>query len=1389
MKNQKIILIIILLFNGNFCFFLLDYFKLDHVEQVDIESKNVKVSDSINSTCPYEFFFNKSWGGTYNDSPLSIDSDSSGNIYIAGRYDHNSGVAVYSFLSKLNKKGDFLWNKTFSGSDLRIAQIQVKGDKIYAIGNYGYVYDKLVLHIYDLSGALLFNKTFNLAEPVSIYALTVDSLNNIYVVGSWHWSYYPDGFICKISSTYSIEWYRSWWRSPNPQLKGCFLAVALDNNEDIIVTGYTLTLDPRYKDILLVKYYKNGTCAWDKWWGSSRDEWGRQVLVDSNDNIYHLSTENVKNVTKFTHDGTIIWTKTLHNPNIQVLKFIDMVLDSSEDLIVFGKIWLSGGEKLILLKYNKNGSLEWNFTRDVSLGIYFSSDGALTLDKYENICFTSNYYSPNNYREILLNKIIINHEPSITRNSNNFTAGYGTSGHILSWHAIDFDGNYDTYWIERNEEKISEGIWTYDMDIEFAEMNDSLPLGVYNYICFVKDLYGCINQSSIYMTIAHIPYYSNIKIPNNNIYSPNAEYTFNCSWFDEDGAIQEVKFEFNSQNFTVKSNYSGEFSYTLRDLSANESGYNFRWHAMDNDGNWQTTDIIKFVLHKQNSELKLLFNNTSGDHTALMDGELNITVYNIDLLQGFFQLYVNQELFQEITGISLSNISQFSTGIYNVTAVFYNTNYTGKATNWLNIINYPYFVNQISNFDIFEGDIYKTITWTPIDDLGSCDSFWIQKDGINIINGTWDGSEIVFLDLFNLQAGVYNFTCFVNNTFGLQNSSTIIITVLPNNNPFIDRITSDFTVNVGTIGYSLSWYVVDIDSNNFTYWIERNGVRIDSGFWDNDTNIIYIELDVLDTEIYNYTCFINDTSGAMDYSSIFVTIINHEPQIVNNINDFTVNFGTVGYSLSWYVIDIDGNNLSYWIERNGVRIDSGFWDNDTNIIYIEFNVLDVEIYNYTCFINDSLGFISQSSIFIKINSFPQYSGIIIPSIDTYTPNLDYIFNCSWFDIDGIINEVKIEFKYQNYTVLNNFYGEYTYIFKDLAANEIGYKFRWHAKDSDGAWNSTEWQTYILSKQVLELLILFNGTQENLIDSYNPIVNITIFNLNSSPGILKLFVDSLLVKQIESYSLTSISQYLNGVYNITTILIDQNYTGYAMQWLNVQEISPPVIIFDFSGDYLNSTIPEYYHCRIRINCSVFDSSPLYWVYLCENSSGIFLNRSMIDLGNGDWVYEIDISHLNWNDVFIFYFIANDTWGNIGINDNFTSLYRVNVFDFQNPISTISYAPYDYLNIINVSTSFKIIADDIGSGISLVRYKINDSEWIEYTQSFNLSSYGPGTYNISYYSIDNAGNIEEIKSITVVLIKTEESITQGAIPSFNLGILISIISITSVIILFKEKSKKS
>jgi hypothetical protein len=402
-----------------------------------------------------------------------------------------------------------------------------------------------------------------------------------------------------------------------------------------------------------------------------------------------------------------------------------------------------------------------------------------------------------------------------------------------------------------------------------------------------------------------------------------------------------------------------------------------------------------------------------------------------------------------------------------------------------------------------------------------------------------------------------------------------------------------------------------------------------------------------------------------------------------------------------------------------------------------------------------------------------------------------MFNCSWFDNDGVIEEVKLEFNYQNYSILNNVSGFFSYMLKNLAANEVGYNFRWHAMDNNSAWTSTEWKSFILYKQTIQLTILFNGTESNYFDYFNPIINVSVINLNSSPGFLKFFVDSELRQEIISYSLINISQYLNGEYNITATLSDENYTGYAMKWLNIKEGTPPEIIFEFSTSYLNTTIPEYFHHWLEIKCIIKDSSPITWVYLSENSSGFFTNNSMDNAGNGNWTLSIDISGLNWNDLITFSFFANDTWGNIGLNDNLTALYSLKIHDFQEPSSVLFFIPHDKLLEVNKTTQFTLLADDIyGSGITIIRYKINDSIWFDYEVSFSLNNLNFGYHNISYYSIDAAGNIEEINSIIVILIENPSDsplniIPDGSIPSFNPLLLTSIFILISIIY-YRRKS---
>ncbi|TKJ24167.1 MAG: hypothetical protein CEE43_00355 [Promethearchaeota archaeon Loki_b32] len=700
----------------------------------------------------------------------------------------------------------------------------------------------------------------------------------------------------------------------------------------------------------------------------------------------------------------------------------------------------------------------------------------------------------------------------------------------------------------------------------------------------------------------------------------------------------------------------------------------------------------------------------------------------------------------------------------------------------------PYFTDIQENFTMYEGDISKSLVWTPIDESMFYDSYWIMQNETKIMEGEWDGSQITYSNLEELIPGIYNFTCFVNNTYGKLNSSSIFFTILPNlHTPNIDRNTSDLILNIGTSNFIISWHAIDLDGNNNSFWITRNSSILASGTWNNDSDIIFMESEILNVGYYNYTCFVNDTSGLKNQTSIYIQIINHDPIIFNNSIDFIVNVGTTGYSLSWHASDIDGNTLIYWIERNGGLVAQDSWVNDSDIIYVESEFLSAGIYNYTCFVSDTTGALNQSSIFVKINSYPYYSDVTLPLNHIYEQDADYVFNCTWTDIDGTIGKVLLEFDSFNFTVTTNKSGIFTFILNDLNANENGYNYRWHAMDNDGAWTSTDWKNFVLNKKVIELIILFNGTEDNYFYDLNPFINITVINLNSTPGKINLYVDGELIQQETGYLLVNISQFSLGSFNITAILTDENYTGSIMSWLHLSESIPPEIIFEFSESYVNLTEPEYFHDEIEVICTVNDFSLVSWVYCCENSSGTFLNHSMSSLGNSNWTFTIDISGLNWNDAISVSFFARDTWGNIGLNNNFTKLYTIRIHDFQKPVTTLSFIPHEGTNIVNKSTKFSLTGDDgLGSGIEIIRYKINGSGWSDYSASFNLTNYSEGFYNISYYSIDHAGNVEEINSIIIELIEVPQETpkSSSAIPGFDIFFIFGMIALMTIFLIWRR-----
>ncbi|MFX1477535.1 MAG: OmpL47-type beta-barrel domain-containing protein [Promethearchaeota archaeon] len=1262
--------------------------------------------------------WSRTWGGyaTGDNWGYGVAEDSEGNVYVCGenillKYDE-FGSLIWS----VNLKGALGWNLDIENSEY-----------IYIAGEHN---DDMILMKYDNFGNQIWNQTWgNSAKLDELHEIEINSEGDIIVGGQFHYEYAVTNWgtlIAKFNSSGFKIWqktiggysstaynFRDFILDSNDNIFLCFTMggpyltyiYMLDSTgsriryayiEDVYncylhldVYGYLylfITIDSVTPwRIRIYKLNPLLTTEWKSSWiyDETKFEYAVEMGGDSNDNIYTTLISSKGNVVdiiiaKFTPSSPL-------NPSI--------LINSGESITYSEKVSLTlsalGAEEMCF----KNGMVgDWtvwepyNTIKELYLeGAVNNTEHVISV-KFRNVVGESQIASDS--------IIYIYYDLIIEPNLDNFSINVGDSGFLLSWYVKSPAKKNDSFWITQNQVLISQGQWQHNTNITYFEM-ETLQAGLYNYTCFINDTTGKIVYSSIFVKVNLIPYIGTIKFPDNNIYSPNADYTFNCSWFDDDGTIQEVKFEFNNKNYTVLTDHSGEFSYTLSDLPANESGYKFRWHGLDDDGAWNSTQLFTYVLHKNNCQLLILFNGTLGDKISLLDNkDINITVINLNSTPGTLQLFINSQLVKEEIGYSLTYISKFSTGDFDINAYLKHENYTGTCHNLFKIVTSPCFINQSEDFTMIEGDIFKEIFWIPYIENENYGSFWIFRNGIDIINGSWNDSSIIYSNLYLLEPGFYNFTCLISDKYGFQNSSSVFVTILQNHCPNIFNTTNNITINIGTTSFIISWYTYDIDNNNYTYWIERNQELVESGIWKNNIEINYQESEILPSGIYNYTCLVKDISGA----------------------------------------------------------------------------------------------INQSTIFVKVNQYPYYSDLKFPNNSIYNPNTSYSFNCSWFDDDGSIQIVKLEFDGVNYSVYNKHVNEFSFTLWNLKANEYGYKFRWYSMDNDGAWTSTELNTFIIYKKITRLLILFNGTENNRFDAFNPFINITILNLDKTPGILQLFIDNELRKEESENVLTIISQFANGVYNITAFLVDENYTAYSTYCLFIEELTPPEIIFEYSEFYITPFTPEYYHETLTLTCVIYDDSPISWVYCCENTSGYFTNRSMINIVDRNWTTTLDISHLSWNDIITFYFYANDTWGNVGIKNNFTLLYSIRIFDFQAPSSKIEFIPHSGTNVVNKSTVFSIISNDNnGSGISTTFYRINNSNWIIYINPFNLSDFDSGTYVISFYSIDYADNIEETHSLIIFLIEPRPDQKTTTIQGYNMVIILIIISLVIILSIFKKKNK--
>ena len=190
--------------------------------------------------------------------------------------------------------------------------------------------------------------------------------------------------------------------------------------------------------------------------------------------------------------------------------------------------------------------------------------------------------------------------------------------------------------------------------------------------------------------------------------------------------------------------------------------------------------------------------------------------------------------------------------------------------------------------------------------------------------------------------------------------------------PIISNAPSDFTVEAGYIGQSFSWTATD--TNPSTYTIELQGTGIVAGpiAWTSGNAINYNIPDGFGVASHIYTItFIDDCDNFVTDSVNLTVEDTTNPVITVSPNNFTVEYGYTGQSISWTATDEDPGTYTIELIGEGMVVLLVFWANNTPVIYNIPNGFAPGVYMYSITFTDKSGNSISNTVAVTINSIPE----------------------------------------------------------------------------------------------------------------------------------------------------------------------------------------------------------------------------------------------------------------------------------------------------------------------------------------------------------------------------------------------------------------------------------
>jgi uncharacterized delta-60 repeat protein len=203
-----------------------------------------------------------------------------------------------------------------------------------------------------------------------------DNSGNIYLAGYIvNSGNKKDYLIAKLNSNGDTLWTKTYNGSGKKDDE--VLAIACDASNNVFVTGYSKSTNNE-DDIVTLKYDPNGLLLLTLIYNniSNQDDQGNSIALDASGNIYvtgktDIDVSNNTNddfiTLKYDNSGSLIWS-TLYNGNGNATdRAVKVVTDNSSNVYVTGRSNNGTDDDYYTIKYNSNGSINWQIALDKGL--------------------------------------------------------------------------------------------------------------------------------------------------------------------------------------------------------------------------------------------------------------------------------------------------------------------------------------------------------------------------------------------------------------------------------------------------------------------------------------------------------------------------------------------------------------------------------------------------------------------------------------------------------------------------------------------------------------------------------------------------------------------------------------------------------------------------------------------------------------------------------------------------------------------------------------------------------------------------------------------------------------------------------------------------------------